>query len=225
MSGTPVPCKTPGTALFPGCTQLPNLVHAELLGLSEEQLDWESHRWEWSRRSIRFLVSHMTSLIYQWLLGRWGSELFPEGVGLSPSDYQALLSVDYGPRLDERAFQTMEDIDRALRNAANLALQVLRGETARSLRERKVVLELGPTWEILQQAHPTGVSPAGEPGTWEITLEATFRHLYFECLAHLYDIQRLKVVQGEIAVCELPEEGYRLLPEWEQTEAKVLETG
>ena len=220
MTDASPPDDAPGIALFPACGQLANLVRAEVLGLSDQQLDWVSDRWEWSRWSIRQQVSHMASTIYMWLLGRWGPQLFPEGVGLSGPDYEVLLSVEHGLRLDERLFRDMATIEKALRNAVDIAVQVLRRETVASLRERTLVVELGPRWELLRQAHPTGIRPATESSGWEMTLEACFRHLHFEFMAHVYDIQRLKRAQGEIAVCELPEEGYLLLPGWDRSEAE-----
>jgi len=218
MTDASPPDDAPAITLFPACRQLANLVRAEVLGLSDEQLDWVSGRWAWSRWSIRQHVSHVASQIYMWLLGRWGSQLVPEGIGLTGPDYETLLSIEHGLRLDERLFRDMVDIEKALRNAVDLATQVLHRETVASLRERTIVLELGPRWELLRQAHPTGIRPAAEPGGWEMSLEACFRHLHFEFIAHLYDIQRLKRAQGEIAVCDLPEEGYLLLPGWDRTE-------
>ena len=212
------PDDAPATALFPACGQLPNLARAEVLGLSDQHLDWVSDRWEWSRWSIRQHVSHVVALVYLWLLERWGPQLFPEGVGLAGRDYQTLLSVEHGLQLDERLFPDMAAIRPPLENAANLALQILRRETVASLRERTLIVELGPQWELLRKAHPTGIRPTGEPGKWEMTLEATFRHLDFECIAHVYNIQRLRRAQGLIAVCELPHEGYITLPEWDRSE-------
>ena len=218
MASTTPPDSTPAIALFPTCGQVANLVRAEVLGLSDEQLDWVSDRWRWSAWSIRHQVSHMASLIYMWLLGRWGPQLFPEGTGLSGPDYEVLLSVEHGGHLDERVFRDMPDIEHALGTAVHLAVQILRKETVASVRERTLVLELGPEWELLQQAHQAGIRPAKEPGNWEISLEATFRHLHFECIAHVYNIQRIKRAQGLIAVCDLPDEGYHLLPGWDRTE-------
>ena len=222
MERTTPPDNAPATALFPACGQVTNLVRAEVLGLTDEQLDWVSDRWAWSAWSIRQQVSHMASLIYMWLLGRWGGRLFPEGIGLSRHDYQTLLSVDHGHDLAERSFRDMADIERALGAAVHLAVQVLRKETVGSLRASTLVLELPPAWELLQQAHPTGVRPAAEPGTWEISLEATFRHLQFECFGHTHNVQRLKSAQGLIAVGDLPDEGYHLLPGWDRTEPDTL---
>ena len=53
------------------------MVTAEAQGLSEEQLDFESDRWEWS---IRRNLSHMASGDFRWIWVRWGSQLFPQGM-------------------------------------------------------------------------------------------------------------------------------------------------
>jgi hypothetical protein len=46
-------------------------------------------------------------------------------------------------------------------------------------------------------------------------LEGTGRHLYFEALTHLYNIQRLKRAQGLSAGIDLPRVGYYVLPGWD----------
>ena len=48
-----------------------------------------------------------------------------------------------------------------------------------------------------------------------VTLEATFRHRYFEHITHLYNIQRLKKAQGLPTKIEIPIEGYLALPWWD----------
>jgi hypothetical protein len=45
--------------------------------------------------------------------------------------------------------------------------------------------------------------------------EGTVRHLYFEALTHLYNIQRLKRAQGLSACVDLPRVGYYVLPGWD----------
>ena len=55
-------------------------------------------------------------------------------------------------------------------------------------------------------------------GPSHLTLEATFRHLYFEIITHLYNIQRLKRAQGLTTRVEIPYEGYWALPDWDRTE-------
>jgi hypothetical protein len=54
--------------------------------------------------------------------------------------------------------------------------------------------------------------------TTYITLEASFRHVYYECITHLYNLQRLKRAQGLEAAVELPLEGYWQLPDWDRSE-------
>ena len=45
---------TPATALFPQFeSEIYQMIATEIVGLSEEQLDFESDKWEWSKWSIR----------------------------------------------------------------------------------------------------------------------------------------------------------------------------
>ena len=70
----------PATGLFPQYgPDMYAMVASEVEGLTDEQLDWESDRWEWSKWSIRRQVSHMPSFVKGWLLQRWGGQLFPGG--------------------------------------------------------------------------------------------------------------------------------------------------
>ena len=72
---------SPGTALFPQFRSgIYDMYVAELEGLTDEQLDFESDKWGWSEWSIRRNVSHTASGDYRWLLQRWGEQLFTEGV-------------------------------------------------------------------------------------------------------------------------------------------------
>ncbi len=47
-----------------------------------------------------------------------------------------------------------------------------------------------------------------DPTMPAMSLEATFRHMYFEETTHLYNIQRLKRAQGLATVVEVPRVGY-----------------
>jgi hypothetical protein len=79
MADQPLTDNSPGSALFPEYATLYDLIAAEVEGLSDAQLDYNSEQWEWSGWSIRRQLSHMSSLIYRWLLIRWGDVLFPQG--------------------------------------------------------------------------------------------------------------------------------------------------
>ena len=68
----------------------------------------------------------------------------------------------------------------------------------------------------LQPAHPQGFAPSPTDATqWRVSLEGTGRHLYFEALTHLYNIQRLKRAPGLATCISLPRVGYYVLPGWD----------
>lgn len=209
----------PGTSLFPQFAGLRDLVETEVRDLTDAQLDWSSDRWEWSRWSIRQQVSHIANVVPSWLLGRWRDQLFPQGVAaLGPvGEY---VSSPNGSWLDEATYPTMGDLLQAIGRGSDLAGHVLAGETAGSLRAREVPRpDTPPHWRQFISAHPTGVRyHESEADFTYLTLEATFRHLYYEVVTHLYNVQRLKRAQGLTAVVELPNEGYWTLPDWDRSE-------
>ena len=69
------------------------------------------------------------------------------------------------------------------------------------------------------QAHTDGrrLDPS-DPEKAFINLEYTFRHIWFEGLTHLYNIQRLKRAQGLAPTVQLPNEGYHTVPGWDVSE-------
>ncbi|HEU0021724.1 MAG TPA: hypothetical protein VFR55_08645 [Dehalococcoidia bacterium] len=70
----------PATRLFPQFqSQIYRTISDEVEGLTEEQLDFESDRWEWSKWSIRRNLSHLASGDVRWLVLRGGNQLFPQG--------------------------------------------------------------------------------------------------------------------------------------------------
>ena len=50
-------------------------------------------------------------------------------------------------------------------------------------------------------------------------LEGSIRHVYFEEITHLFNIQRLKRAQGLPTVSDLPKVGYWTLGGWDISEA------
>ena len=70
----------------------------------------------------------------------------------------------------------------------------------------------------MSRAHHTGITAEGDPASGTMTLEATFRHIYFEEVTHLYNIQRLKKAQGLQLSVEVPEVGYWMLDDWDRSE-------
>ena len=214
-----LPDDAPATTLFPQFkSELYRMVTTEIQGLTEAQLDFESDRWEWSKWSIRRNVSHIASGDFRWLLLRWGNVLFPRGLP-DVGNLDSLAASPHDRRLDETLYWDMESILEKLRAGQALCQMVLSGETVGSLHSKEIENEHSAQWELFAQAHPRGVGrDPSDSSKGYITLEATFRHRYFEITTHLYNIQRLKRAQGLAAKVDLPFEGYWALPTWDRSE-------
>ncbi len=208
-----------GRSLLPGYWEIGASIHAELDGLSDHQLDWTSDRWDWAEWSVRRQASHMASMLYRWMLLRWGDQLFPDGSGLDEKQVTALAASSTDRALDENLFRDIADITRALDNALALAQGVLESHTADQMRSLTIEAEQGPHWDLMINAHPTGIDRDLDTGISVLTLEGTFRHMYFELITHLFNVQRLKRAQGLEASVELPRVGYWTLDGWDISEA------
>ena len=219
MSSTGQPPETPATSLFPQFkSRIYSMITAEVDGLTEEQLDFESDRWEWSKWSIRRNVSHVASGDFRWLLVRWGEVLFPDGLP-DLDDLDGAIASPYDRRLDERKYWKLEDILSKLRQGLGLCWSVLSSETAGSLRAKELRIDTSEQWRLFAKTYSEGVRQ--DPGDTEhmyITLEATFHHRWFEYTTHLYNMQRLKKAQGLAATVDIPREGYWAMPEWDRNE-------
>ena len=210
----------PATATFPQFeSQLHQMTAAEVMGLTEQQLDWLSDRWEWSKWSIRIQVSHMGLFIPNWLLRRWGEHLFPEGWS-ELGELAEWTQSSNGPWLDEGWYWAMPTLLEKVDHGMRLAQYILARETVGTMREKEIFLQItSPSWRRTSLAHPTGFRwDPNDAASSYITLEATFRHLYFEAITHLYNIQRLKRAQGLTAIVEVPFEGYHALADWDRSE-------
>ena len=207
------------TALFPQFeSQIYRMFSTEVQELTDAQLDYESDRWEWSRWSIRRNVSHVASGDFRWLLLRWGRQLFPEGLP-DVGDLDSLAASPHDRRLDERHYWAIDDILGKLRDGQALCQLALSRETVGSLQSKEIVNENSAQWELFSQAHPRGIRvDPDDPSRSYMSLEATFRHRWYEHTAHLYNIQRLMRAQGLTPKVEVPFEGYWALPTWDRSE-------
>ncbi len=214
-----LPSSAPATELFPHFeSEIYRMIAEEIEGLTDEQLDFESGQWGWSQWSIRRNLSHMASGDLRWLVQRWGDALFPGGLP-EVDDLDGIINSPYDRRLDERKYWAVPDIMDKFRLGLEISHQILQKETVGSLqsRECQVPYQDGSLW--FSPAHPRGTRRSlDNPAMGFMTLEATFRHRYYEYLTHLYNIQRLKRAQGLAARVEVPFEGYWAMPDWDRSE-------
>ena len=209
---------SPGSALFPEFRTLYDLIAREVEGLTDGQLDWTSGDYEWAEWSIRMQVSHMASLIYRWLILRWGDRLFPDG-DHGVDDVQGIAASPYDRRMDDTKYYDLPVLLQKLDEGIQLAQRVLNERSIGFLRSNTVTVDSGAHWTLMLKAHPTGVTPSPDGSQRNMQLEATMRHIYFEEVTHLFNIERLKRAQGLQTVSDIPEVGYWTLDGWDRSEA------
>lgn len=217
MSAENIPDDAPGSALFPEFETLYDLIAPEVEGLTDGHLDWTSDRWEWARWSIRRQTSHMASLLFRWLVVRWADTLYPDGEH-GVEDVEGLAMSANDRALDVR-YHDIDVILGKLLEGIAIAQSVLAERTVGFMRSNTLVTEYNPERALVVSAHPHGITLDAEAGTETTTLEATFRHMYFEETTHLYNIQRLKRAQGLATVVDVPRVGYWMLDGWDRSEA------
>lgn len=204
----------PLRVLFPQYWNLDSMVRGELSGLDDSALDWTSEEFGWAGWSIRRQTSHLASVVYRWLLVRWRDQIFKDGIPLSDDELALVNSAKYDRSLDEDIYREPEQILGAMSGAMELAQSVLRRVNVADGRSLVVSRTPSPQWHLMVKAHPTGVT-LDENGGGTLTLEATFRHMYFEYLTHLYNMQRMKAELGKTVVVKLPDEGYHTVEGWD----------
>ncbi len=210
---------SPATDLFPQFrNDLYEMVLAEAQGLTDEQLDFESDRWEWSKWSIRRNLSHMASGDFRWMWIRWGAQLFPDGLPNGP-ELDALCESPHDRRLDETKYWELDFILEKVRQGLDFCWSVLSAETVGSMRTKVLETPSDVLWAQHPEIFPNGIREyPGDASKVYLTLEGTFLHRYYEYVAHLYNVQRLKKAQGLEVMVEVPVEGYYALPEWDRSE-------
>ena len=219
MSQQSISENAPGTDLFPEYATLYDLIAPEVEGLSDEQLDFSSDQWEWSKWSIRTQLSHMASLLYRWMLLRWGDTLFPDGEH-GVEDVKGLAQSASDRRMDDSRYWELPSIMEKLKEGIDLVRQVLAERDIGFLRSQTYPrLDWSPMWDVAIKAHPSGITRSDDAEKGAMTLEASVRHMYFEETTHLFNIQRLKRAQGLPTVVDVPRVGYWAVEGWDISEA------
>ena len=218
MTNQPITDESPGSTLFPEYDALYELIANEVEGLTDEQLDWTSNEYGWAEWSIRVQLSHMASLIYRWLILRWGDVTFPDGEH-GVEDVEGLAASPFDRRMDETKYYDLPVILSKLQEGIDLTRRVLSERNVGFLRAHSVTVTLNESWGLMIKAHPTAVTPTEDPSTVNMQMEGSIRHVYFEEITHLFNIQRLKRAQGLSTVSNLPRVGYWALDGWDVSEA------
>ena len=110
-----------------------------------------------------------------------------------------------------------------LHRCIEIANRVISENSVEFLRERFIRRDPTPQWLSMSRAHPWGVTveetaEKGDMAAGTMSLEATLRHIYFEEITHLYNIQRLKKAQNLRTVVDVPKVGYWTLEDWDRSE-------
>ena len=155
--------------------------------------------------------------MYRWLIVRWGDTLFPNG-DHDVKDVTNIANSGFDRRMDEIRYWDLPVIMEKLEGGIGLVQRALSERDVAFLRRHTYVMNQSAQWKIMAKAHPSGITPGDEPGKAMMTLEACIRHVYFEEITHLFNIQRLKRAQALEAVSELPPVGYWSLDEWDTSE-------
>ena len=203
--------------LFPEYTTLYKLIEEEVKTLNSNQLDWTSGEFGWSEWSIRRQIGHMTSLLYRWMFIRCGKLLDPNKTH-KIDHLEALAMSSYDRTVDEKLFADFNLLLSKLKECIALASKILKNHTVHYMKNETVEYNLGPHWSIMIKAHPTGFKFSQDPSQGKMSLEAVFRHMYFEEITHLYNIQRLKRAQRISTISNVPKVGYWTLEEWDRSE-------
>ena len=123
----------PATKLFPQFPyQVYEMLSAEVAGLTDAQLDFETDQWEWGKWSIRRNLSHMSSGDVRWLWGRWRSQVFPDGRP-DAEELDSIVNSPHDRRLNEDLYWEPAAILGKLWEGLELCRSVLEGETVASL--------------------------------------------------------------------------------------------
>ncbi|MCE2456716.1 MAG: hypothetical protein J4G14_02735 [Dehalococcoidia bacterium] len=218
MTNQPITDESPASALFPEYDALYELIANEVESLTDEQLNWTSDDYGWAEWSIRVQLSHMASLIYRWLILRWGDVTFPDGEH-GVEDVDGLAASPFDRRMDETKYYDLPVILSKLQEGIDLTRRVLSERNVGFLRAHSVTVTLNESWGLMIKAHPTAVTPTEDPSTVNMQMEGSIRHVYFEEITHLFNIQRLKRAQGLSTVSDLPRVGYWVLDGWDVSEA------
>ncbi len=209
----------PSVVAWPDYQEFRRWLETEIHGLSDAQLDFDSQdpQREWMWWSIRRQVSHVAWVFLAVMRRRCHAFLWPDGNIPTPIRWEDhnLANMKSDRRLDEDRHWDIGDLLDKVRLGANWATKVVSTVPVETLRATQSVHRATPFWKHVIQVLPRGASvEPGDPSRIRYTLEASLWMLYWEVLAHLFTIQRLKRAQCLPTRVTIPRVGYLTLPEY-----------
>jgi hypothetical protein len=215
-----------GMPLDPAVGAMPHYQHvlqwtrAEVEGLSEVQLDYHdpAPEREWMWWSIRRQVSHMAWDSLMFCRRRCADLLWPGG------DVPDVIAWDehrLGPAgrwdrmLDGERYRELPDIFDKWQIGIDWLARVVAEQPIEALRTTRETVHGTPFWSYVITTLPRGA--AHDPTDRRMItydLEGSLWMVYYELLAHLRTVQRLRLHQGLGLIVELPRVGYLRLPHY-----------
>jgi hypothetical protein len=210
----------PSVVVWPDYQEFYQWLCQEVAGLNDTQLDFDSQdpSQEWMWWSIRRQVSHIAWVLLVFMHRRCHMFLWPDGNIPTPIRWEdhTLSGMKFDRRLDETLYWAMPTLlDKVKLGGVDWATQVVTTVPIATLRATHSVHTGTPFWRHVMQIIPRGAwVEAQNPTRFHYTLEASLWMVYWEILAHLYTIQRLKRAQGLATCVTIPRVGYLTLPEY-----------
>jgi hypothetical protein len=201
-----------------------DMLAEELADFPEARMDFCQDEPVWARWSAEVQLRHIACVPCRWLLGIFRKSLLAQGYQLPDVDMKTI--ADRGGRhVPPEICPDRASLIAHSREMYDFCIEILGRETPESLRtlqcirlvDTEVWREDSPErpidlWRMLAELHPYGVhEDPDKPGHFPMELIAAIRQIYWEFLAHLRSIQRLKGLLRLSASVALPKEGYLII--------------
>ncbi len=201
----------------------PDLVYGEVEGLNHEQMSYANEEPPWARWSIDLQLRHIALVTPVWLSLRAGEMLRREGYTFPETAKIIADLIAAGIRhVPPEAAPDRKAIIAFMQPWADLCCEIIDREGEKRLRtlafthytDPEAVRPGDPQKPVNYHRIAAGLHPHGfqedpeRPGLFHVEIGTTLRHIYWNVLAHLRTVQRLKMRQGLPLVRNLPREGY-----------------
>jgi len=210
----------PEVGAMPPYSVLMDWTRAEVDGLTDAQLDYDdlSPDKEWMWWSIRRQVSHMAwdSLIFS--RRRCAEFLWPGGDApevIVWADHRLGPQAKWDRVLDEDLFWDLPSIYAKWEVGIEWLTRTVTEQPIDTLRATTETVHGTTFWSYVITTLPRGAGhDENDPRMITYDLEGSLWMVFYEQLAHVRTIQRLKVHQGLETAVELPRVGYLRLPHY-----------